>query len=235
MSRAPHHQVRALATIADRMLGRMAGHSAAQRLHAGVNRLRQAAEALDEISAKRNPNETPEAHVKRISARARQFGRDALTEFNRSAAILREAREDAQRRINDKTDLRPPSEAAQREIRERFSALSREAKVNLMQEWIETKQGPTLAAIVKAPAPFLTGLSAVELAQYEKAMVAKHAPAELDELAGLESVFEEAVLVAMRTAGEIAKAFDNPTKVAQIEREEAEADAAEAAFNQSLQ
>jgi len=231
MAKAPDHRVLTLAAIADRMLGDMAGHKTAERLHGEVMRLHAGAEALGAASAVRSPLETPEAHMKRIAGMAKKYDREITPMLNRAAATMQEGLKDIERRIGFKVDLRPSAFAE--EIRAMFRTLDSKAKTDLLNELVDSNRGPELAAIIKAPA-ILTGIPDDRRAMYEQIIVTKHAPAEFAEKEKLEEIFS-AVMTAQSVAEKFAKSMVDPAKLGEIERGEAEVAAAGAAFEQSLQ
>lgn len=231
MVRVRDPKISALIAIAERMVRDMEGHPTARQLQAEVNRLRNGAEALDNVNGNRNPVDTDAAHAVKVANMARKFDREITAAMNRMGEITRGGVQDAQRRIDEKIDLRPNAFA--QEIRSAFRALDSKGKAKLIGELVEQNRGPELAAIVKAPS-VLTGISDEQRAVYEKMIVSKHAPAELDEQAGIESVFEQG-FTAANVAISLVKSLTDPGKLAAIERRQAAANAAGEAFNQSLQ
>lgn len=227
----PHPRVKALAAIAERMLGDMEGNAAARRIHAEANRLRAGADALDRAAANRNPLDTPEAHIKKIATMARKLDQEITASINRAGAAFHDGMQDVQRRIDEKVDLKPDAFAA--EIRATFRTLSAEEKGKLVKNLVDGNRGPELAAIVKAPS-VLTGISDERRAAYEASIVGKHAAAEVQERERLNDVFD-ALSTATRTAIQFVTSLTDPGRVAAIERGEAAASAAGEAFNQSLQ
>ena len=226
-----HHSVRALQEIARRMIKGMEEHSTARRLQAELNRLALGAEALNNVAANRSPLDTPEAHALKVGRMSKKFDAEVSATINRAADIWREGRRDAERRIDEKVNLKPDAFAA--EIRAAFRGMDSKARHKLISELVDGNRGPELAALVKAPTS-LTGLPEQERAAYEKAIMARHASAELEELQQLDGLLESVTTVTF-TAGKFARSLTDPAQLAQIERDAAEAEAAGAAFAQSLE
>jgi hypothetical protein len=223
--------VKAIEAIGERMHRDLPDHATARQLRAEVNAVRLKAEALDRVSRTRSPLETPAAHVVKVANLSRSFDREVTAMLNRAARTWGDGIMDAQRRIDDKVNMKPDAFAG--EIRAAFRGLNSKAKVQLVQQLVDQNRGQELAAIVKAPA-ILTGISEQERESYAKMIYSRHASAEMDELAKLEQFFE-AVTAVSRAASTMVKDLTDPVKLAQIERDAAEADAAAAAFTQSLQ
>jgi len=228
MRKAP--AVSALTAIAERMIADLPNHPTAQQLQAEVNRLRLAAEALDNLNNSRSPLDTPAAHALKVGKRAKAFNSEVTASLNRAAQIWAHARTAAERRIEEKVNLKP--DAFAEEIRSAFRSLDSKKQIKLLGEWVKENKGPEMAAIIKAPS-FLSGISDEMKANFEKAIIGKHAGEEVEEISRLDDVFN-AVHAANRTAGRFATEPSTTGPVAKIEREAAEADAADAAFNQSI-
>lgn len=223
--------VKALEAIAGRMIADMPDHPAAQQMQGEVNRLRMTAEALDNLNRSRSPLDTPAAHALKVGKRAKTFNSEVTQSVNRAAAVWAIARTNAEKRIEEKVNLKPDAFAG--EIRTAFRALPSKKQIDLLGQWVADNKGPEMAAIVRAPS-FLSGISDEMKANFEQALVHKHAAAEIDEIAKLDDVYE-AVSAATRAAGNFAVGLTDPGNLAKIEREAAESDAADAAFSQSLQ
>jgi hypothetical protein len=206
------------------------GMATARKLHAEVNRLYNGAKALDAMNASRNPLDTEARHMKKVADAARKFDREVTAAINRAGEITREGTADAQRRIDEKINLKPDADA--KEIREVFRAMKREDKLAYLSNLIDEKNGPELAAIIRAK-PSLTGLTAAEHADFEAAVTSRHASAELEEQEKLQEAFNDAIM-AFTTAGKFAGKLNDPLKIAEIERREAAAIEAGADFDQSL-
>lgn len=224
------HRIRALAAVADRMRAEVGDHPAAQRMLAEANKLAQNAEALDNINARRRPSETEAAHVLRVAERARAFDREITAGIQRMGRAFAEGMQDVQQRIDSATNLKPNAFAG--EIRAAFRELSGKARDKQVTEWMEAGAGAELAAILRAPG-LLTGLSDAQRSAYERSYTAKHAGEELDEQAMLESAFNSFTTI-QQTAGAFAASLLDPHKLAEIEKGEADARAADQAFKQSL-
>lgn len=233
MARAPDHRVRALAHIASRMREEAGKYPASQRLLAEINRLSLNAEALDNVAASRRPTDTEAGHTLRVAREARRYDRAIAESLDKAMQVFRDGDKDVRRRIDEKVNLKP--DAFAQENRAVFRGLGPKARADMINELIEAgpARGPELAALVRAPG-MASGLTVEQAAMYERAFVSKHAGAELDEQQNLEEVFE-AFAVVQRDATSLVKSLTDPYKLAQIEREDAEARAAAEAFDQSLQ
>lgn len=226
------HRVKAMEAIVGRMLADLGEeHDTGRRMKAEVVRLRMAAEALDRQNATRNPLDTPAAHAMKVAKNARTFDREITNTLNRALKIWGEGYQSIDRRIAEKVNLTPDAFAS--EIRAAFRNMPPKQQSKLIADLVESNRGPELAAIVKAPS-ILTGISDSQRDSYEKMILARHAGAELDEIAKLEEVLQ-AVTTISKTAGEFAAELTDPNKLAAIESAAGEADAAGEAFNQALQ
>lgn len=223
--------VKAIEAIAGRMLSNLGDdHHVGLLLQAEVKRLYAKAEALDSVNARRSPLETPAAHAMKVAKMARTFNSEITATINRAGQVWSTGFKDVERRISEKVDLRPDAFAS--EIRTAFRGMHGKARAALIKQLVEENRGPELAAIVKAPS-ILSGIGDQERQNYEKMIVARHAGAEVDEIAKLEDVFS-AVSAAAGAAESMVKDFTNPAKLAEIEREAAASEAAGVAFSQSF-
>ncbi len=94
-------------------------------------------------------------------------------------------------------------------------------------------RGSELAAILVAPLS-ATGLSAEARSKWEQVYVARHAPDELNEQLVLTATCEGALSVGTPTAGKVEAAYSSPTRIAEIARAEAAANAVAATFDRSV-
>lgn len=228
MSRSPH--VSALAHIAGRLEARAGDFAPARSIFAEVNRLRNAAEALDTLKANRSPLRTPEAHTKDIADKARKLHAETTASINRIAAAQRDGQRELRSRIEEKVKLKPNEFAP--EIRTAFRALSRADQMTLLARLVDENRGPELAAIVNAPA-VLTGLHNDEPAKFEQAIIAKHAADEFEAQQTLDEIVE-AAFSATKAAGDFTKGLNDPGELARIERAHAAASESGIAFDQAL-
>src|SRR5262249_14195650 len=137
---------------------------------------------------------------------------------------------DIEASIKNKTQLVPDAYAA--ELRAVYRGMSSTERTALVARFIDEKRGPELAAIIKAPGS-LTGMPDDQRGNYEAAYIAKHAPEELIDQAALNDALET-VNVAARTAREVASAYNDPAKLAEIARAEAAAEAAAKKFDAAV-
>ena len=228
MSRA--HQVPAIAHIAKRLAESVGDNHHARVILSELNRIHGAAEALDRVRLNRSPLDTPEAHMKKVADMARKFDRETTAAINRMSTALREGTADLQRRVGDKVKLTPDRYEA--EVRSVFRNMPDVDRLKFLAQLVDENRGPELAAIVKAPLS-LTGIKEDIRSRFEEAIIAKHAPAEFDQLQSLGSVHSEALAVT-NVASDFTKAITNPAELARIERGASEAADAGTAFDQAL-
>lgn len=225
------HRVKAIAAIADILVKEAGDNASGRRVIAEVNRIRQGAEALDNVNARRSPLDTPAAHAMKVAKLARKFDEEVVATFNRIGRICNEGFKDNQRRIDEKINLTPDAFAG--EIRATFRTLKTADQENLIKQLIKDNRGPELAALVRAPS-ILTGIPENHRAVYEQSLISNHAPGALEEQELIGAAMDTA-WTAARTAGELARSFTDPAHLAAIESAAAASDAAGEAFNQSLQ
>lgn len=206
------------------------GHIAAHKIYAEVVRLRNGADALEKLHASRNPLHTPEAHSKRVSTASRKFGEEVTATLARLSTIVRDGLVDVEKRTSAKVDLTADSFA--QEIRSAFRGMTSTARLDLLNELVEGNRASELAAIVRAPA-ILTGIDPDMQAKYAALIVAKHAPEETAEQERLMQALDTAI-VGTQLGSQIAAAYSDPASLAQIERGEEQANAADAAFMTAL-
>lgn len=142
MAKVPHHRVRALAAVAERMVGEMGDHAVARQLQMQINRLRDGATALDDVRANRSPLETEGAHMVKVAGMSKKFDREITAVMNRLGEVWREGEKDVQRRIDDKVNLKPDAFAV--EIRATFRTLNATDKAKLISELVDGNRGTEL-------------------------------------------------------------------------------------------
>lgn len=231
MPHVPHHAVRAIEAIAKRMVRELGDNPAALRLQSEAKRLQEGTAALDNVNAHPSPLDTPDGHALKVARLAKKLDAQITDSINRAGDILRDGLSDAQRRIDEKVDLRPNAFAS--EIRAVFRGLSSTAKAAMINDLVVSNRGPELAAIVKAPL-VLTGITEDRRETYERMILSKHASAELNEQAKLEEV-HHAFMRAEQAASRFVQGLTDPKRVANIESNEARAIAASEGFERSLQ
>jgi hypothetical protein len=198
-----------------------------------INRLRLSAEALERVSRSRSPLDTQAAHALKVAKLARKLDTERAAVFQRLVSIWSGGRERLQRQIEDKINLKPDPTFAN-EIRTAFRALSSDKKSKFISDLIaDPERGPEMAAILRAPS-ILTGISDEQKAAYELSFTTKHAGDLFDEQQYLDDAYQNAI-EAEKATFSLVKELTDPQKLAQIEREDAVAREAGAAFDQSLQ
>lgn len=223
-------KVTALVELAKRLSAKLPsgeGHAATRQVLGATLQLTEAARALHNLRTTRNPTETEGAHQKRVSLAAERLGRETTSTINRITSFLRAGHADLSARIAEKTKLTPDSYAA--EIRAVYRSMTQAERAKLLSDLVDGGRGPELAALANAP-PSLTGMSPEHRQQYLAAFIAHNAPAESAEAALLDEVYSDA-LVSTQTAGALADAYADPSKLAEITRAEAAAEAAAKAFD----
>jgi len=227
-------KLHALAAIVDH-LGKRApsgnGHDAWRQVFGQVAILTEAAWALHKMHLARNPVETEAAHVKKITLAAERFDREITVAINRIAKITGDGLASIERRRNAKIHL-VADRAYEAEIRAVFRSLSPTKQTEMLNHLTEQGDGPSLAAIIKAPGT-LTGMADDHRKKYELAYIARHAPEELAEEKTLLEA-QETAFVTTRTAGEVAKAYTDAATLQQITASEKASEETAAAFNRTV-
>ncbi len=207
-------------------------HTEARAIAGEVARLADGAEALARLNSNRDPTITDAAHVKRVADAAAKLGKATTTAMNRIGELSRRGHDDIAARIKAKTRLVP--DVFGNEIRDQFRRMGQEEKTKLLAELVEDpNRGSELAAILVAPLS-ATGLSAEARSKWEQVYVARHAPDELNEQLVLTATCEGALSVGTPTAGKVEAAYSSPTRIAEIARAEAAANAVAATFDRSV-
>jgi hypothetical protein len=228
-------KLQALYAIAKHLLdkfpegGAGGGQAYLQVYHEAVQ-LPEGARALDELRAARNPTETDGAHIKRVSAAAQKYAKEIDAMRERVDRIVRKGQAEIEARIKATAQLVPDAYAA--ELRAVWRGMSSKERADLVSRLIEEKRGAELAAIVKAPGA-LTGMPDDQRRNYETAYLNKHARPELIDHAALKDALEAAT-VAAQTAREVADAYNDPAKLAEIAKAEAAAAAAAKKFDATV-
>lgn len=223
-------KVRALRAIAERSASKLPsgeGHAAQRQVHHHVVRLADAAEALHTLRLTRDPTQPEIAHVKRVCLAAERLGKDITATLNGIIKITGDGHASIDGRIAAKTKLQPDSYAS--EVRAVYRGMTPTEQMQLLKELVDQNRAAELAAIIKAPTS-LTGMSDEHRQRWEATFTAKHAPDEVAEKAALEEAFGDA-MVSTKTAGELADAYADPVKLAEITKAEEVAAAAAQAFN----
>lgn len=224
--RAP--EVAGIEHIVDRLTKSIGENAAGQRILGEANRIRNGAIALDNAYMSRSPTETAAAHTKRIGQMARKFDQETTASLNRAIAAHQAGLQDAQRRIDDKVNLKPHPYAEG--ICARFWNLSHKARMELLDQLIAENRGDELAAITRAPRS-LTGLAKEHQQAFELAIISKHAAAELAEQQALNEAMQSFTAVS-RAQSSFTKSLTDPAELERIERSEAAASEAGAAFDE---
>jgi len=219
--------LRALIHMRDQMIAKTPtgdGRREHQALIGEVERLVDFATALHDLRTTRDPTQTDAAHQKRVLTGAAKFAKDTEAVLDRlnkgwATGIL-----NIEDRIAAKVNLRPDAYAA--EVRDLYRRMSPSEKARFFTELVNEGRGPELAAIIKAPKA-VTGLPDEQRRNYEAAFISHHAPDEVRERDALQEAFDTA-LVVHREARGLAASYANPAKLAEIERAENAAVAAQA-------
>jgi hypothetical protein len=224
-------KVRAQRALLDRFTSKHAAVAGPRLFMQGqLTRLTEGAEALHTLFVTRDPTITDGAHIKRTTLAAERLGKETTATINRLSSAFQDGLADLTRRIAAKVHLVPHPDAA--EIRAVFRGMNTTERTALLGKLVAEGRGPELAALVKTSG-LLTGLSPEHQQRYEAAFISQHAPDEAAEEAALKAAFDDA-LVSTRVAGEIAAAYANPAKLAEIAAAEKAAAAAASAFNEKV-
>lgn len=231
-SHHPAYTVAAINTYAGRIRGRLPaeGHSHARQLETEVTKLANSATALGRVFDTQSPTETADAHEKKIAAAAKVFGGQVSATRDRIHAILKTGLEDIDGRARKTTGLK--ADRFEEEIRATFRSLDQDQKHSLLGELAENGKGAELAAIIDAPT-VVTGITKEDVTRYREALETKHAPAEYRERNALTEAFIEA-FDATTQGADLAGSLGDPARLALIERGEAAAAEALAAFNTAV-
>lgn len=219
-------RVRALIHMRDQLIAKAPsgdGHREHHEVVGEVRRLVDFAEALHTLRTTRDPTQTDVAHQKRVLTAAVKFAKEtdaALARLNKSWAT---GYLNIDARIAAKVNLKPDAYAA--EVRDLYRQMSSAEKAKFFTELVDEGRGSELAAIVKAPRA-VTGMPEDQRQKYEAAFVARHAPDEVREQEALKETFDTA-LVVHREARGLAAAYSDSAKLAEIERAENAATAAQ--------
>lgn len=220
--------VSAIAALAQRTSG---DTDATRQLQAELNRLHSRAEALDHVNASRSPLDTPAAHALKVAKMARSFSSEINAAITRAYTTLNNGTEDLQRRIADKVNFKIDAEDA-REVRAVFRSMKSSERVAALNKLLKEGRGPELHAILSG-SELTTGVDDAMRGAFRDSFVATHASAEMEEKARLGEVMEN-FDAAQRAASRFVTDLTDPGKLADIERADAQANAAGDAFNLAI-
>jgi hypothetical protein len=225
----PVHKLNALDAIAKRIAGDAPAnvHSARRDMAQELTKLRTSSAALHKLHATPDPTVTPATHTKRVMAAAAKLRDQTATVSNRLHQIVQTRGAELDRAIAAKVNLKPDGYAA--EIRAAFRAAAPGRQHQLLGELATQNRGPELAALIQAPG-ILTGISDEMRGRYRELIMSTHAREEHEEMGDLMDALSEAV-GALPTVNSFVEAFSDPAKLAEIERGEAAAAEAAAAFD----
>ncbi len=213
----------------ERIVNRRTTYAHQDRMEAMANRFVGSAEAIGNLYSRPNPTETPAAHIKRVATSAAKFEAQGKAGFDELNSIIVTSMNRTQAAIDRKLNLNEDKFAP--EIRAAYRSMSNEDRHQLLKRLADECKGPEIAAIVRAPA-ILSGISEAEQKLYVDRMIRTHCPAELAEQ---EAVNEDAkaILSILRVVDEVANEFKSPQLMADIEKLERDATAAQAMFDVS--
>lgn len=204
-------------------------HGSVLRALGVLKRLTPSIEQLIQTASDRYPNETPDAHEQRFYKNAEKLrkAREAVNaDFD--ATVGREVSA-LQAQLDARVNLKP-NEFAQ-EIRATFRNLKMGEKIDFLNELVAANEGPTLAAIIKAPKA-LTGLPKDMAANYVEIVYSKHAPDTWDEMRSLMQVVTTRMNI-LRTVDEAVAEYADPVRLAEIAKKEEIARRAQESFDAS--
>jgi len=204
-------------------------HGSVLRTLGVLERLKPAIEQLIQTASDRYPNETPEAHEQRIYKNAEKLrkAREAVNaDFD--ATVGREVSA-LQAQLDARVNLKP-NEFAQ-EIRATFRNMKSGQQIDFLNELVAENDGPSLAAIIKAPKS-LTGLPKDMASNYVEIAYSKHAPEAWDEMRSLMGIVATRLDI-LRTADDAVAEYADPVRLAEIAKKEETARQAQERFDAS--
>jgi hypothetical protein len=228
----PTHKISALAAIAARVAGDAPSniYSARRAMAQELTKLHTGSTALQKMHATPDPTITPATHTKRVTAAATKLREQAATARGRIHQIAQDRLAELDRQIATKVNLKPNAYAP--EIRAVFREKPPEAQQRFLVELATQNRGPELAALLEAPGS-VTGMTDEMRNRTHDLIVSTHAREEHEELTELTDAFSAAV-GALPVVNSFADAFSDPAKLAEIERGEAAAAEAAAAFESAV-
>jgi hypothetical protein len=210
--------------------GGSGGSQALTQAYGVLARLSEGGRALVNLHSHRNPTVTEGTHTKHVATAAQAFTKEVEVARERARKLIADGLINIDKQIAAKANLVPDAYAA--EVRGVFRGLAHSERLKFLNELLEQGRGPEFAAIIKAPRS-LTGITEDMRQKFESAFVAKHAAAELLDRDALNDALET-VEVVSRTAAEVAQAYNDPAKLAEITKAEEAAAAAQKAFESSV-
>lgn len=222
-------QVSALAAILERV--GTVQHPASTEMRGDVARLHAAAAALDNVRNNRSPLDTEAAHALKVAKQARKYDQEVTAIISRAGAAWRSGTETLQKRIAEKVNFKIDADDA-REIRAVIRSMKPADRVAALDKLLKEGRAPELHAIISG-SELTTGIDDGMRAAFRDSYVATHAAPEMAEQEALEQDFES-LLAATRAAGSFVKDLTDPGKLAEIERADAQANAAGDAFNLAI-
>lgn len=204
-------------------------HGSVLRTLSVLDRLTPAIEQLIQTASDRYPNETPEAHEARIYKNAEKL-RKAREVVNADfdATVGREV-STLQAQLDARVNLKPSEHAA--EIRATFRNMKLSQQIDFLNELVAENDGPSLAAIIKAPKS-LTGLPKDMASNYVEIAYSKHAPDTWDEMRSLMQVVTTRMDI-LRTVDEAVAEYADPVRLAEIAKKEENARRSQESFDAS--
>jgi len=158
--KAPTHKLSAMLNLNGQLVGNTPTKSV---LRNTTNAAVSSYDAFLRLTQSNDPTITEGARFKRISeasAKLRSKHSDQVNEIYRAKAF---AKEDVQKRINDKVKLVPDQFAA--ETRQYYRSLDEAGRHKLLRDLALENNGPALAALVDAP-KHLTGIQSEHAGRY---------------------------------------------------------------------
>lgn len=211
--------------------GGRGGSEALSQAYGVLARLAEGGRAVTSLHSHRNPMETDGAHTKRVASAAQAYEKDVGATRERARKFITDGLTNIDKQIASKTNLFPDPRY-EAEIRSVFRSLTHTERLKFLNELHEQGRGPEFAAIIKAPRS-LTGITEDMRSKYESSFISKHAAAELLDRDALNDALATVEVVA-RTAAEVAQAYNDPAKLAEIAKAEAAAAEAAKVFESSV-
>lgn len=204
----------------------------AERMIREAHKLIESAQGLLALHGSRDTTITEDAHFLKVQKAAMKLNEQITKTMNAGMAIEREASNDAQRRMDEKVNLKPGANAG--EIRAIFRSMDDTTRADFLNKLVAQNKAPELAAIIEVGSELTAFiLNDQQRAKYREAILNTHAPNELKELKAAHEDVQALFLVAKQIE-KLADAFSDPYRLESIRRGKQLAEALEAKLAANL-
>lgn len=214
--------------ISDRSVVNGNKHAAAMLREA--KRLENAVHSLADIYNRQSPTVTDAAHYKKVSLHAKRLDKEVKDAQERIMNLQVQAANDVEQRLTDRLNLVADQHGA--ELRAALRSMSNKERHNTIRQIMESGDGPSMAAITKAPA-VLSGIPTDIQAKYSESYEKTHAADVFRERDQLFNTIADLATIT-GTAERAANGFLDPERLRSIEEGERVAGEAENAFQSAL-